>query len=132
MAAAVGRGCFGCQEPLAEQLDRGIDVVDDAEFGLQVCGPHIHVEQPSRLSTQHQGPQGEQGQRRGTRAWLGGRVNDTVLHTLIRVTLRILDGHVDEMVQGIRVLNEPVREVANGLAIVAGTKPLQQIEAGAL
>jgi len=70
VAAAVGRGCFGCQEPLAEQLDRGIDVVDDAGFGLQVCGPHIHVEQPCRMSTQHQGPQGEQGQRPATRAWL--------------------------------------------------------------
>jgi len=55
-----------------------------------------------------------------------------MLHTQIQVTLRIRDDHIDEMVQSIRVLNEPVREVANGLAIVAGTKPLQQNEAGAL
>jgi len=59
-------------------------------------------------------------------------VNDAMLHTQIQVTLRIRDDHIDEMVQSIRVLNEPVREVANGLAIVAGTKPLQQNEAGAL
>ena len=55
-----------------------------------------------------------------------------MLHSHIQVTLRIRDDHVDEMVHGIRVFNEPVREVANGLAIVAGTKPLQQNEAGAL
>ena|GEM_PF-4616645 len=59
-------------------------------------------------------------------------MNDAMLHTQIQVTLRIRDDHIDEMVQSIRVLNEPVREVANGLAIVAGTKPLQQNEAGAL
>jgi len=59
-------------------------------------------------------------------------VNDAMLHSHIQVTLRIRDDHVDEMVHGIRVFNEPVREVANGLAIVAGTKPLQQNEAGAL